>query len=242
MNLVPIQSYTNIMKTYIALVAFFALTACADNGTKSTGNASETSADSAKSGADSTAAAVNAEEHAFAPPYTYIVPAGWTTEHFPFPVAFAPKIPLKGFEDIRFAPGWGNPENEEHWSYMFLWWAEGEPELNADLLRQYFGDYYSGLVGQNITERKIPQNKIVPTVAAIKKQPTASGDKETYSGSISMLNYMTQTPIELNCVVHVKACADQGHTAIFTEISPKPASHRIWKEFDTVVQNFSCSK
>src|SRR6185295_3732816 len=69
--------------------------------------------------------------HAWEAPYTLPIPKDWAVERFPIPISFAPQIPYKGVEDIRFTPGWGNVKSDEYWSYAFLWYLEGEVEVNS---------------------------------------------------------------------------------------------------------------
>jgi hypothetical protein len=142
-------------------------------------------------------------------------------------------------EELRFAPGWGEPNSEEHWSYSFLWWLDGKPEIDAKILQANLTDYFSGLVGRNITNRKIPADKVVPTNAKIDKVKTSANDLETYTGTISMLDYHTQTPMILNCVIHVKDMKMPNHTAIYFELSPKPLSHSIWKKLNETGDSFA---
>jgi hypothetical protein len=52
-------------------------------------------------------------------PYLMDSAAAWSVERFPIPISFAPKIPYKGFEDIRFTPGWGNEESTDNWFMPF---------------------------------------------------------------------------------------------------------------------------
>ncbi len=172
------------------------------------------------------------------PPYNLESPSGWDVERFSLPPDFAPTITYKGIEDIRFTPGWGEIKSDEHWSYSFLWWLEGKPMVDAETLRLNLKAYYTGLVGRNIISRKIPENKIVSTIPVIKKIKTASNDLETYMGTISMLDYHTQEPIVLNCLVHVKESTVNNHTVIFFEISPKPLGHPIWKKMNDIGDHF----
>jgi hypothetical protein len=60
-------------------------------------------------------------EDTWKPAYKLITPDGWTVERLPFPIEFAPQIPYKGVEELRFAPGWGDIKSDEHWTYAFLW-------------------------------------------------------------------------------------------------------------------------
>jgi hypothetical protein len=173
-------------------------------------------------------------------PYHLSIPAGWTTEHFSLPPEFAPKITFQGVEDIRFAPGWGDSKSEEHWTYSFLWWLDGSPKVDASILQANLKAYYEGLVSGNIAG--VPANKLVPTTVNVKKAATAPGDLETFNASISMFDYHTQQPMTLNCLVHIKECKDQKHTAIYFELSPKPFTHPVWKKMTLVGDSFSCKK
>ena len=43
-------------------------------------------------------------------PYVLDTLKGWDVERFLIPISFAPSIPYKGIEDIRFAPGWAKKQ------------------------------------------------------------------------------------------------------------------------------------
>ena len=176
------------------------------------------------------------------PTYSLFTPPGWTEERFPIPIDFAPQIRQKGVEDVRFAPGWGDPKSEDYWSYAFLWWLEGIQKFDAATFQVYLKDYYNGLVTRNVRERNIPIDKVIPTEVKIKSIPAAEGDKGTFEGSVSMLDYMTQQPIILNYRIHVKACTDEEHTAVFIELSPKPYDQSIWKVMNKISRRLNCDR
>ena len=168
----------------------------------------------------------------YSPPYQLDTPAKWDREHFPLPPGFAPQVPYKGMEDLRFAPGWANPASEEHWAYAFLWWLDGRPQLTPDSLSGYLQYYYTGLIATNIEPRKIPKEKLVPVKAVIKSGPASPGDKATFTGTVYMLDYLTQTPMTLNVIVHWKKLDLPDRSAVFFEISPRPLNHAIWTQLD----------
>ena len=174
--------------------------------------------------------------------YKLDVPQGWNVERIPFPVDFAPGINYTGVEDLRFTPDWEDLTSEEHWSYAFLWWLDEKPKIDADILQENLTAYYSGLVKGNIVQRSIPQIKIVSTVVTIKKMETSTDDLTTFGGTISMLDYIAQSPITLNCLVHVKGCDTQNHTAVFFEISPKQYDHPVWQKLNNLSAGFKCGK
>jgi hypothetical protein len=172
--------------------------------------------------------------------YYLQVPTGWTTELIPFPIGFAPGIGYKGMEDLRFAKGWGDIISDEHWCYAFTWWLDGKPVINEGTLQQNLTEYYTGLVNRNINKKSIRENKIVPTVASIKTMATMSGDIATFTGTISMLDYHSENPIILNCMIHIKKCDTKDHTALLFQISPKPFDHLVWKQLNMLNTNFTC--
>jgi pimeloyl-ACP methyl ester carboxylesterase len=170
----------------------------------------------------------------WAAPYKLDVPTGWGTERFAFPFDFAPQIPYKGVEELRFAPGWGDGASEEHWAYAFIWWLEGKPQLTAEKLERHLQDYYTGLVGRNIVPQKIPREKVIPVKADLKAIPAVPGDQATFSGTVNMLDYLTQTPMTLHVIIHWKDLHLPDHAAVFFEVSPRPRDHRIWTQLDAL--------
>ena len=175
-------------------------------------------------------------------PYTLNFPKGWGVERFLIPIEFAPQIPYKGVEDIRFTPGWGNVKSEEYWTYAFLWYLEGTLKVNATIVQNNLKAYYTGLVGRNIVPRKIPAKKLVPVKTEIRKVNTDKSDLKTFRGTIYMLDYMEQKPITLYCIVHLKYCSGQNKTYIFNEISPKPSSDNIWQNLNQLWTEFNCDE
>src|SRR5665213_62704 len=88
-------------------------------------------------------------------PYNLNFPKGWDVERFLIPIEFAPEIPYKGVEDIRFTPGWGNVKSDEYWTYAFLWYLDDTQKINAKIVENNLKAYYTGLVRRNIVPRKI---------------------------------------------------------------------------------------
>jgi hypothetical protein len=173
-------------------------------------------------------------------PYTLPVPDGWTIERFLVPIGFAPQIPYSGIEDIRFPPGWGKASSDAYWSYAFLWYLDGNVKTDFKIIERNLKSYYTGLIAVN--GRKIPPEKIVPVVTSFREVRNETGDLNTYSGTIEMLDYMTQKPIVLNCKVHIRYSEEEKKTFLFYELSPQPLSHQIWVSLDRLWLDFKCKK
>jgi hypothetical protein len=175
-------------------------------------------------------------------PYTLDVPKGWDVERFLIPIQFAPTISYKGVEDIRFTPGWGKKENDEYWSYAFLWYLDGSPEFDAKIIEKNLVAYYTGLFNINTDKSKIDTIRLAPVTAAIESKPPANGDLKAFQGRVTMNDYMTKKPITVNLVIHVKNCKEQNKTFVFYEVSPKPYSDNVWNSLHQLWINFRCTK
>jgi hypothetical protein len=176
----------------------------------------------------------------YSPKYLLPVPKGWQTEQFALPPDFAKQITMKGVEDLRFSPGWGDPNSEEHWSYAFLWSLDGKVDMNASVLRDNLTILYTGLVGRNIVPRKIPKEKLFPVEVNIQIVKTAAGDIKTFAGTVHMLDYINQMPMTLNLRIHVKDCPDKTHSILLFEVSPKSPDHANWLKLDQLNSDFNC--
>jgi hypothetical protein len=168
---------------------------------------------------------------------------GWGIERFPMPIDFAPAIPYKGVEDIRFAPGWGEAGHQNYWSYAFLWLIEGAQEIDAETINKNLNAYYDGLIGRNIEKRSIPANMVTKTVTRVKKLAKPEGkDKATYTGTVTMLDYMAKKPMVLNCMIHVVKCPGTANTIVFHQLSPQPFTNPAWVKLKELWNSFECNK
>lgn len=180
--------------------------------------------------------------HKWEAPYHLAIPKDWGSERFLIPISFAPQIPYKGVEDIRFTPGWAKVKTDEYWTYAFLWWLDGSPTMDANIIAANLKAYYTGLIETNREGYKVPVEKITPVQTAFKKTKTASGDLKTFTGTIDMLDYMQQKAITLHCIVHLKLCPEENKTIVFYELSPKPFPHPNWASLNQLWLDFKCKK
>jgi len=174
-------------------------------------------------------------------PYVLDTIKGWDVERFLIPISFAPSIPYKGIEDIRFTPGWAKKTTNEYWSYAFLWYLDGTVTLDARTIENNLKAYYTGLIKVNSDSSKIA-DKLFPVTSSIKSRTAEKKDLKTFEGSVTMLDYMSKQPVTLNVVIHVRSCAGKDKTFVFHEISPMPYSDDIWKRLHQLWVNFKCEK
>src|SRR5689334_18671702 len=117
--------------------------------------------------------------HKWEAPYHLAIPEGWGVERFLIPISFAPQIPYKGVEDIRFTPGWGNVKTDEYWTYAFLWYLDGTPKTDAKIIADNLQAYYTGLININRESYKVPVEKLTLVVTSFKKVRNDKGDLKT---------------------------------------------------------------
>ncbi len=175
------------------------------------------------------------------PPYNFFQPEGWRIERTPFPPEFASQIPYNGVQDIRFAKGWADSASDAYWSYTYVWWMNGKVSFTKNGIQKALTQYYQGLTNRNIERRNIPADKIIPVSVTLSEAPSNGNDSQTFSGSIKMLDYFTQSPISLNCTVHNFNCGDTKHSAVLFELSPQSFDRAIWKQLDSVRKSFNCA-
>jgi hypothetical protein len=178
-------------------------------------------------------------EDKVAAPFYVPVPEGWTSETFPIPIAFAPAIPFKGVEEVRFTRDWAKEDSAAYWSYVFVWYLEGEENFNPDSLRSYLEKYYTGLVKANMGDKE-PAYHFTKAEAGVSHGDSA--DPNFFSGEIHTLDYMKNNPFVLNAHITVRPCPEMHSTAVVFEISPQSDNHPIWKELSLINEGFRCTK
>ncbi|MFL5809281.1 MAG: hypothetical protein ACJ749_07145 [Flavisolibacter sp.] len=174
-------------------------------------------------------------------PYILDIPKGWDVERFLIPIEFAPVINYKGVEDIRFTPGWGKKETNDYWSYAFLWYLDSTINFDSKTFESNLTAYYTGLININVDKTKLT-DKLVPVEVSVKERSVEKDDAKTFEGTVSMSDFLTQKPIKLNLLIHVKYCEGPGKTLIFHELSPKPYSDKVWTGLDQLWTDFKCRK
>jgi hypothetical protein len=56
------------------------------------------------------------------------------------------------------------------------------------------------------------------------------------------MDYLQLKPITLNCIAHLKNCADENKTILFYELSPQPFTHTVWSGLNQLWIDFTCKK
>lgn len=167
-------------------------------------------------------------------------PIGWRTESIPFPLEFAPDIQHRGTVEVRFSPGFKDPDAPGFWSYAFVWWLEDEVPLTKQLLADELTRYYLGL------SKAVAGDKYVIHAEDFKADFTdeivTDPDASAYRGAIDSFDpFKTGKPIRLNVKLRVGKCEAAKRRFVLVEASPQPLNAAIWKELTQVADSFKCS-
>ncbi len=179
--------------------------------------------------------------HTWQAPYSFPTPKNWGVERFLVPPSFAPSISYKGVEDIRFAPGWAKSGSDEYWSYAFLWYLEGKPVVTEASLEKDLKTYYTGLIEANSDSARLAAGKSISVTTKFKSNHS-SGAQPSFTGTVTMMDYLSGKPITLHCRVRTRSCHEPGKEFVYFELSPQPYTHSVWKSLDQLWQDFDCEK
>jgi len=166
--------------------------------------------------------------------FTWPVPTGWKKETIPFPLDFAPELPYRGVEELRFMPGFFDPSASGWWSYAFVWWIEGRPRLDTAVLTDNFRTYFIGLA-RAVAEGKFP---VDPATFQVSFVP---GEGRTFNGTLRVLDaFKTHKDVDLLARIRVSECGD--HTAVLAAIAPPPWTPEKSEALEACTRAFQCAR
>ncbi|WP_378178219.1 hypothetical protein [Aquimarina sp. SS2-1] len=161
----------------------------------------------------------------------------WRSEVLEFPLLFAGDLEYVGEEHIRFAPGWGETNSEDYFSYVFVWVLEEDPKINERTLENIMNIYFDGLMNTGA----ITNFKFFKDIPKTKSSMQKMRDYR-YQGSIKLYDeFFAKDMITLNANIQYQYCNDGGKHLIWFYLSPQERVHRIWDELREVRLNMSCN-
>ncbi|MEM1257151.1 MAG: hypothetical protein AAGC45_05340 [Bacteroidota bacterium] len=150
---------------------------------------------------------------------TLKAPSEWRYEKLAFPLSFAPSIPLKGHEEVYFAPEWNRPESEEFWTYAFAWILNTPLTIEKDNMVEYLQEYYNGLM------------KVVGPFDELETTISLENASNGYQGEVKTLDgFFTKNTIHLNITIEKQS---EGKFWLF-RLSPKDREHPIWGTLNNI--------
>jgi len=160
------------------------------------------------------------------------VDSTWSTEIIPFPVDWLPKLTIKGFEELRFAPNWSDPKHQEFWTLVMAWQLETETILPMKELQFNLNHYFTELMKPNHWATEFPD----PILQLQDLEATKSGIN--FKGRLTFFDgFHTGKVISVNILGNQTLCDAANTSVIVFRISPQDYREAIWKELNAVVVN-----
>jgi hypothetical protein len=158
------------------------------------------------------------------------VPAGWRAEHFALPTDFAPSLGRRGFEELRFAPGFSDASAPGFWSYAFVWWLDDDRPVDAASLAADLITYFDGLASAvDQQSHKLPATR-TPSTATLGSD--LRGDLVIWDA------FTSGAQITLRARITPRQCGSR-HAVVF-ELSPADPAAPIWRDLDALSDAVDC--
>src|SRR5438874_3442768 len=103
-------------------------------------------------------------------------PANWAFERFALPPEFAPDIPYKGVEELRFSPGMFDKDSATYFTYAFVAQLDDVTAISQSDIRDYLLKYFKGLCSSTAKDRKLVIDTARITVTVEKKKGIAANE------------------------------------------------------------------
>lgn len=161
-------------------------------------------------------------------------PSGWRGERIDFPLAFAPEIELRGFEELAFAPGMFAPESDSYFSYALALRLEGEVEIDAPFLDSFLETYYRGLCRAVAGDRGLALD--LDSIAA---DVTRAGAR--FTATVRMFDpFTTGAPLEL--ALELESHATPRATEVLGLASPLDREAPVWEELHALAARWRAAR
>jgi len=153
----------------------------------------------------------------------------WARETIELPPGFAPDMP-SGVEELRFPPGWRDPESDNFWSYAIVMRID-EPTPTTARLEEITDIYYTGLMSA-FGVGGSPES--TTNEVDVDFEQTAG---HQHRGTMRLVDgFATFKPILINIQVNTRANSDTG-SIVELRASPQPEGHEIWSDLQAAIDH-----
>lgn len=164
-------------------------------------------------------------------------PDGWKFERIDFPLPFAPDLALRGFEELRFAPGMYDPKSDTYFTYIFAMKLDGELTVDAAFLDALLEGYYRGLC-QTVAKGKDFEIDASKIKADVREDHFEAPHSRHFHAKLESFDpFVTGMPLTLHLEILVVQETKSDHR-IFAAASPKPTDDPVWKRLRALKRLF----
>jgi hypothetical protein len=169
-------------------------------------------------------------------------PASWEFERFPLPPGFAPGIPYKGVEELRFSPGMFKKDSATYFTYAFVAQLDSVTAISQAEIHDYLFKYFKGLCSSTAKDRKLVIDTTKIAVTTEKKKGLMAGEV-VYTGSLDIFGVFADgAPVTLNMEMKVVKDMAAKKTYLIFIASPLDKGNAIWKDLYKIQKEFTKPK
>ena len=155
----------------------------------------------------------------------------WRKEIVKVPIWFAPEINYEGYEDVRFAKGWGDMNSSDFWTLAYVWDINLEKKPTATFFEDNLKFYFDGLMGVVNNDDTL----IVPKTKAFFIENKIKNEVTTFTGTVEVYDaFATKKPIVLNVTIESYYCSISKKYIPLFRFSPKNFEHKIWEQLNQI--------
>ena len=165
-------------------------------------------------------------------------PANWQFERFALPPEFAPNIPYKGVEELRFSPGMFVKDSSNYFTYAFVAELDNINSISQDDIKNYLLGYFKGLCGNTAKQRNLSIDTSKITVSVDKDEST--GKDVHYNATLGIFGVFADgAPVRLN--MEIKVMNDKAVSIIYLVFiaSPLNKTDKVWATLRSIQNNFT---
>ncbi|MBX3230478.1 MAG: hypothetical protein KIT84_02905 [Labilithrix sp.] len=165
------------------------------------------------------------------PAFSWPIPDGWRAETIPFPLGFAPSIPYRGVEELRFAPRFFDPSSPTYFTYSFAFVLEGTPAIGPEVFASDLHTYFTGLASA-VTGAPSDPSLHVATIA--------EGADGRLRGTVRTIDaFGDRRTLDLHLEAETFTCGERR--VVIASLSPHAPASPIWSALATVRGSFRCT-
>jgi len=165
-------------------------------------------------------------------------PPNWQFERFALPPEFAPNIPYKGVEELRFSPGMFVKDSAGYFTYAFVAELDNINSISQDNIKDYLFEYFKGLCSSTAKQRKL---SIDTSKIAVSIDKNASAGKDAhYNATFDIFGVFADgAPVRLD--MEIKVMNDKAASKIYLVFngSPLNKSDEVWATLRSIQNNFT---
>ena len=166
-------------------------------------------------------------------------PSNWAFERFELPPSFAPGIPYKGVEELRFSPGMFKKDTVTYFTYAFVAQLDNVTTISQQDISDYILKYFKGLCSTVAKDRKL----VIDTAqisAAVEKKKGGAASEVIYNASVNVFGVFADgAPVKLNMEVKVLTNAIANKIYLIFIASPREKTDAVWMKLYEIQNKFT---